>query len=314
MIAGLEEASAGEILMDGTRINNVPPKDRDMSMVFQNYALYPHMTVAENIGFGLKMRKIPKLQAAKLVTEAAEMLGISNLLKRRPHALSGGERQRVALGRAIVRRPKVFLFDEPLSNVDALVRVQTRVVIKRLLSRFGITSLYVTHDQTEAVALGDRLAVMREGRVEQVGTYAQLTERPENLFVAGFLGLEPMSFFTGSKEGVQLRLPGGEAIRLPEHFADLAPDGERLTLGVRARDVWLGEAGAESSLRGLVEVVEVLPSERHNLVHLQVAGTPCDAQAARELSLAPGAVVGVTLNFQHIYLFYEASGLRLWPK
>lgn len=315
VIAGLEQPDSGRVYYDEKEVTTLPPAERGIGIVFQNYALYPNMNGKGNVSFYLQMHhRESEIEERLRVT--AELLGVGfdTLLGKRPPKLSPGQQQRVAIGRCITRDPTVFLFDEPLSNVDAKVRVQTRVVIKRLLSRFGITSLYVTHDQTEAVALGDRLAVMREGRVEQVGTYAQLTERPENLFVAGFLGLEPMSFFAGYKEGARLVLLGGEAVPMPEHFAALARDGERLVLGVRAKDVAVGEALGEGGLRGLVEVVEVMPSERFHLAHLQVGGTPCQAQVPRELALRPGQVVGVALNLQHIYLFHEASGLRLWPK
>ena len=315
VIAGLEKPDTGRVYYDDREVTSLPPSERGIGIVFQNYALYPNMSGKGNVSFYLQMHH-REAEIEERVRVTAELLGVGfeALLAKRPPKLSPGQQQRVAIGRCITRDPTVFLFDEPLSNVDAKVRSQTRVVIKRLLKRFGITSLYVTHDQTEAVALGDRLAVMREGRVEQVGTYVQLTERPENLFVAGFLGLEPMSFFIGRKEGARLLLPGGSIVAMPEHYGALARDGERLALGVRAKDVWLREPAGEGGLRGLVEVVEVLPSERHQLVHLNVAGTPCAAQAARELVLRPGQVVGVELNFLHVCLFHEASGTRLWPK
>ncbi|MDD7542656.1 MAG: sn-glycerol-3-phosphate ABC transporter ATP-binding protein UgpC, partial [Peptoniphilaceae bacterium] len=194
MIAGLEEISEGELMIDGKLMNDVEPKDRDIAMVFQNYALYPHMTVAENMGYGLKLRKVPKNQIREKVLEAAHILDLENLLDRKPAALSGGQRQRVAMGRAIVRQPKVFLMDEPLSNLDAKLRVQMRIEIAKLHEQLGATMIYVTHDQTEAMTLGTRIVVMKDGRVQQVDTPQNLYDRPDNLFVAGFIGSPQMNF------------------------------------------------------------------------------------------------------------------------
>src|SRR2546430_1571514 len=197
MVAGLESITSGRILIDDTVINALPPMDRDIAMVFQNYALYPHMSVYDNMAFGLKMRKFEKPEIAKRVNEAAEILGIGEYLKRKPRQLSGGQRQRVALGRAIVRHPRVFLFDEPLSNLDAKLRVQMRVELKKLHERLGTTAIYVTHDQVEAMTLGDRVVVMRDGRVQQVGDPLELYNQPANRFVAGFIGSPAMNFATG---------------------------------------------------------------------------------------------------------------------
>src|SRR5881392_3683498 len=194
MVAGLEEITAGEIAIGDRVVNDLPPKDRDIAMVFQNYALYPHMSVYDNMAFGVKMRKFPKPEIQKRVKEAAEILGIQNLLKRKPRQLSGGQRQRVALGRAIVRHPRVFLFDEPLSNLDAKLRVQMRVELKKLHTRLNTTAIYVTHDQVEAMTLGDRVVVMRDGLVQQVGEPLELYNTPANRFVAGFLGSPAMNF------------------------------------------------------------------------------------------------------------------------
>ena len=198
MIAGLEEVTEGEIYIDGRLVNDLPPKDRDVAMVFQNYALYPHMTVYQNMAFGLKMRKYPKSEIEQRVKEAAEILGITHLLDRKPKALSGGERQRVAVGRAIVRRPKVFLFDEPLSNLDAKLRVQMRTEISKLHSQLGATMIYVTHDQMEAMTMGDRIVVLKDGVVQQVDTPLNLYNRPANRFVAGFIGSPSMNFLEGT--------------------------------------------------------------------------------------------------------------------
>ncbi|MHB1134410.1 MAG: ABC transporter ATP-binding protein [Chloroflexota bacterium] len=316
VIAGLEPPDSGRIYFDQTDVSDLSPGERGIGLVFQSYALYPNMTGKENVSFFLKVHR-RQAEVEERVRLTAEMLGVGfeQLLSKKPPKLSPGQQQRVAIGRCITRDPTVFLFDEPLSNVDAKVRVQTRVVIKRLLSRFGITSLYVTHDQTEAVALGDRLAVMRAGKIEQIGTYAQLFERPDNLFVAGFLGLEPMSFFPGTKHGERLLLGREDAtIPLPVHLANLAPDGATLVLGVRAKDVLLSSASAEDELRGIVEVVEVLPAERYQLVHLRVAGVPCQAHFPREQTLKHGFVTRVDFNPQHLYLFDEPTGARLWPR
>src|ERR1035437_3835268 len=197
MIAGLEEITSGEIFIDGKKVNDVSPKDRDIAMVFQNYALYPHMTVFDNMAFGLKLRKFPKQEIKTRVTDAAKILGLEDFLQRKPKALSGGQRQRVAVGRAIVRKPKVFLFDEPLSNLDAKMRVQMRAEISKLHVRLEATMIYVTHDQVEAMTMGDRIVVMKDGIILQVATPLDLYENPANLFVAGFIGTPPMNLFEG---------------------------------------------------------------------------------------------------------------------
>src|ERR1700756_1201634 len=228
MLAGLEEITAGEVYIGERLVNDLPPKDRDIAMVFQNYALYPHMTVYDNMAFGLKMRKFPKPEIDKRVREAAQMLGIQDLLSRKPRQLSGGQRQRVAVGRAIVRHPQVFLFDEPLSNLDAKLRVQMRVELKRLHDRLETTAIYVTHDQVEAMTLGDRVVVMKDGLVQQVGDPLGVYAKPRNRFVAGFLGSPAMNFATvkvnqdngalwASNEGMRIKGPGGIAGRLKPH-------------------------------------------------------------------------------------------------
>src|SRR5881398_1354392 len=228
MVAGLEEITAGEITIGDRVVNDLPPKDRDIAMVFQNYALYPHMTVYDNMAFGLKMRKFPKVEIQKRVQDAAEILGIQELLKRKPRQLSGGQRQRVAVGRAIVRHPQVFLFDEPLSNLDAKLRVQMRVELKRLHDRLETTAIYVTHDQVEAMTLGDRVVVMRDGMVKQVGEPLELYERPANRFVAGFIGSPAMNFIAITLEwtehalwahapGLRVRVPPAKTEALRQH-------------------------------------------------------------------------------------------------
>jgi multiple sugar transport system ATP-binding protein len=268
MIAGLEAISSGDISIDGNVINQLAPMDRDIAMVFQNYALYPHMSVYDNMAFGLKMRKFDRAEIAKRVQEAAGILGIEGLLKRKPRQLSGGQRQRVALGRAIVRHPQVFLFDEPLSNLDAKLRVQMRVEIKKLHDRLGTTAIYVTHDQVEAMTLGDRVVVMKDGFVQQVGEPLDLYNTPANRFVAGFIGSPAMNFATvkvsegngalwASNEGMRIKVPGEIAARLSRYA------GQECVLGVRPEDLRIANAAdpPDLNIEAVVEVVEQLGPE-----------------------------------------------------
>ena len=270
MIAGLEEITAGEISIDGTIVNDVPPKDRDIAMVFQNYALYPHMSVYQNMAFGLKLRKYPKDEIEARVQEAADILGIQDLLERKPKALSGGQRQRVAVGRAIVRKPKVFLFDEPLSNLDAKLRVQMRTEISKLHTRLGATMVYVTHDQVEAMTMGDRIVVMRDGLIQQIDKPLHLYNQPVNQFVAGFIGSPSMNFIRGKlasngsglvfDEGnVQLALPTGHGDQLGSYL------GEEVTLGIRPEDIHdpdtIGRNVETVEIAAKVEVVEPMGNE-----------------------------------------------------
>jgi multiple sugar transport system ATP-binding protein len=268
MVAGLESITSGNISIDEKIVNELPPMDRDIAMVFQNYALYPHMSVYDNMAFGLKMRKFEKPEIAKRVQEAAEILGIQELLKRKPRQLSGGQRQRVALGRAIVRHPQVFLFDEPLSNLDAKLRVQMRVELKKLHERLGTTAIYVTHDQVEAMTLGDRVVVMRDGRVQQVGDPLELYNEPANRFVAGFIGSPAMNFaevrvaaengsLWAESEGIRIKVPEPIAPRLGAYA------GKELTLGIRPEDLRIaGDADSKDlSFDVAVEVIERLGSE-----------------------------------------------------
>ena len=268
MVAGLEEITAGEIHIGDRLVNDLPPKDRDIAMVFQNYALYPHMSVYDNMAFGLKMRKFPKADIEKRVKDAAEILGIQELLKRKPRQLSGGQRQRVAVGRAIVRHPQVFLFDEPLSNLDAKLRVQMRVELKKLHSRLETTAIYVTHDQVEAMTLGDRVVVMKDGWIQQVGEPMELYGRPANKFVAGFIGSPAMNFIdVGINEvngSIVAEAPGLRLSVSPAKAAALRPyKGQQVALGVRPEDVHVAGGGdpAHYSFDAAVEVVEPLGSE-----------------------------------------------------
>ena len=270
MVAGLEEISEGEIFIDERKVNDVPPKDRDIAMVFQNYALYPHMTVKENLEFGLKLRKIPKPEREKRVAEAAKILGIQELLDRKPKALSGGQRQRVAVGRAIVRNPKVFLFDEPLSNLDAKLRVAMRTEISKIHSRLQATMIYVTHDQVEAMTMGDRIVVMKDGLVQQIDDPIALYDHPKNKFVAGFIGSPPMNFMEGTIEAAAAGLIFNEGtlkLQVPEKFnAPLQPFvGKKVFFGVRPEDIYDPSYGTElkngQEITARVEVIEPMGSE-----------------------------------------------------
>ncbi|MEL6682989.1 MAG: sn-glycerol-3-phosphate ABC transporter ATP-binding protein UgpC [Pseudomonadota bacterium] len=259
MIAGLEEITAGTLTIDGRRMNRVAPKDRDVAMVFQNYALYPHLNVADNMAFGLRIRKMPKDEIATTIADVAEILGLTPYLERRPADLSGGQRQRVAMGRAIVRHPKVFLFDEPLSNLDAKLRTQMRAEIKRLHNRLGVTSIYVTHDQVEAMTLADRIVVMNDGRIEQVGTPMELFNNPANTFVAGFLGSPPMNQMRGVLTDDNVAVVGGAKIKLSGKVNGNA--GRDVIVGIRPEHVVLQEDANTSSLPIELDLVEPLGSE-----------------------------------------------------
>ena len=271
MVAGLEDISRGELRIDGRRMNDVAPKDRDIAMVFQNYALYPHMTVGENMAFGLKLRNLPRAEIEARVADAARILGLSDeMLRRKPAALSGGQRQRVAVGRAIVRKPKAFLFDEPLSNLDAKMRVQMRAEITRLHRELQGTMIYVTHDQVEAMTMGDRIVVMKDGVIQQVAEPIELYDNPKNLFVAGFIGSPPMNFFKGAierKDGGLWFAEAGTAnrVRVPDAAAAklVAYVGKPVIFGIRPEDVkhTPGDTDPAASVAATVEVVEPMGAE-----------------------------------------------------
>ncbi|KEK22352.1 ABC transporter ATP-binding protein [Bacillus gaemokensis] len=276
MIAGLEDISDGSFYIDGERMNDVPPKDRDIAMVFQNYALYPHMSVYDNMAFGLKLRKLPKEEINRRVTEAAKILGLEEYLKRKPKALSGGQRQRVALGRAIVRDAKVFLMDEPLSNLDAKLRVSMRSEISKLHRRLDTTTIYVTHDQTEAMTMATRLVVMKDGLIQQVGSPKEVYDAPENIFVGGFIGSPAMNFFNGTLQdgyinidGIRLKIPDGQLKILQTQ----GYNGKKLTLGIRPEDIHdepvVLQASPESTIEITVEVAELLGAE--SMIHGKLA-------------------------------------------
>ena len=281
MIAGLEEISKGDVLIGDKRVNDLPPKDRDIAMVFQNYALYPHMNVYDNMAFGLELRKYPKAEIRKRVTEAAGILGIEQLLDRRPKALSGGQRQRVAVGRAIVRHPEVFLFDEPLSNLDAKMRVQMRTEITKLHQRLQATMIYVTHDQIEAMTMGTRIVVMKDGVIQQVDSPLKIYNEPKNLFVAGFLGSPPMNLVNGTLHGrggalVFTEAQGGVIeIELGDHKAAAGYVGKDVILGVRPENCDLvssGQSSLNNCFQAVVDIVEPMGAETY--FHLQTGAHP----------------------------------------
>jgi multiple sugar transport system ATP-binding protein len=296
MIAGLEDISDGELVIGGETVNDLPPKERDIAMVFQNYALYPHMTVRDNMGFALKLAKVGKAEIDRKVDEAARILDLEPHLDRKPANLSGGQRQRVAMGRAIVRDPKAFLMDEPLSNLDAKLRVQMRTEVSRIQNRLGTTTVYVTHDQTEAMTLGDRVAVMRGGLIQQVATPAVLYEDPVNLFVAGFIGSPSMNFLPGRLEGDRVRLPFGEA-PLPDELRrklQAAPGGHRagmdVIVGIRPEQ--FEDAGVEGDVanrlrfRAKIDVVESMGSEL--FAYFDVKGEQLETSDLAELAQDAG--------------------------
>ena len=299
MIAGLEEITSGELLIDGRRCNDVPPKDRDIAMVFQNYALYPHMTVEENLAFGLKLRKMPKDQIRKRVAEAAEMLNITPYLSRKPKALSGGQRQRVALGRAIVRKPKVFLFDEPLSNLDAKMRVQMRVEISRLSAQLQTTMIYVTHDQTEAMTMGHRIVCMKDGVIQQFGTPMELYRHPANRFVAGFIGMPPMNFLPCEWTGDTLTITGSGSLGIKAGDSP-GRSAFKPILGIRPEHLRVENAG-ENGLAAEIEVVEPLGAE--TLVYCRAGEHRAVARVSPEMAVKRGDRVTLIPIAEHLHFF-----------
>jgi sn-glycerol 3-phosphate transport system ATP-binding protein len=308
MIAGLEEISAGEIAIDGKVVNRLEPRERGCAMVFQNYALYPHMSVAENIGYALKVAGVKGPERRARIAKVAETLGLTEHLDRRPGALSGGQRQRVAMGRAMIREPKVFLFDEPLSNLDAKLRVQMRVEIKRLHRRLGTTSVFVTHDQIEAMTLADRLAVLDHGRLEQVGPPAEVYRRPASRFVAGFLGSPPMNFLDGHLvDPATIALPDGRRLSLGAG-ADLGPAGRRVTLGIRPEDIALAARGEGGTFAFAVEMTEELGLGR--LLHGRLAGADAIMLLPAGVPLPTGEFA-VRLPAAALHLFDQDSGRRI---
>ena len=344
MVAGLEEITSGELSIGDRVVNNVEPKNRDIAMVFQNYALYPHMTVAENIGFALKLAKMPKREIAQRVSEAAQMLELTDQLGSRPSQLSGGQRQRVAMGRAIVRQPAAFLMDEPLSNLDAKLRVQMRADISRLQRQLGVTTIYVTHDQVEAMTMGDRVAVLKDGLLQQADTPQRLYDRPDNVFVAAFIGSPSMNLYEATLTGLTLQL-GSHQLALPEAAFSQRPalqayDGGRLVVGVRPEDLndaalvagasagaaAAGTVPAGSTMRSTVELTESLGNEI--VVHFELDAPrvdPGNPDAADDLSKADavarfdprsrcraGEPVDIAVTVENLHFFDVETQQAIW--
>ncbi len=320
MIAGLEEITSGKIAIDDRVVNDVPPKDRDIAMVFQNYALYPHMSVYKNMAFGLMLRKLPKAEIDSRVHEAAKLLGIEELLERKPKALSGGQRQRVAVGRAIVRQPKAFLFDEPLSNLDAKMRVQMRTEISKLHDRLQSTMIYVTHDQVEAMTMGDRIVVMKDGVVQQADDPIKVYDNPKNLFVAGFIGSPPMNFFRGVIEqrngslffredgkdgatGFSIRVGDMQEQKLQSYA------GKKTVLGVRPEDIeqrrYAPHAHADEIINATVDVIEPMGSEIY--LYLNTSGHSFVARTASHKRAEPGEKLELAITVPKTHFFDPAT-------
>ncbi len=318
MIAGLEEISKGDFYIDGKRVNDVPPKDRDIAMVFQNYALYPHMTVYDNMAFGLKLRKFPNDEIDRRVKEAAKILGLEPYLDRKPKALSGGQRQRVALGRAIVRDAKVFLMDEPLSNLDAKLRVQMRAEIAKLHRRLNTTTIYVTHDQTEAMTMATRLVVMKDGVIQQVGAPKEVYENPENVFVGGFIGSPSMNFFTGKLEEGKFKV-NNSSIAIPEGKMKVLRSqgyvGKEIILGVRPEDLHdeplFIDASQGSTVKATVEVSELTGAE--TMIYSQFEGQDFVARVDSRSDVTPGQVIELAFDMNKVHFFDAETELRIRP-
>ncbi len=320
MIAGLEEISEGEVWIGDKIVNDTPPKERDIAMVFQNYALYPHMTVFDNMAFGLKLRKVPKAEIKEKVTEAARILDIEHLLDRKPKALSGGQRQRVALGRAIVRHPKVFLMDEPLSNLDAKLRGQMRTEISKLHNKLQTTFIYVTHDQVEAMTMGTRIVVMKDGIIQQIDNPQRLYDHPVNMFVGGFIGSPTMDFVDGvieKKEDGIYFVFGNSSVKIPEGRAAKLVDGDYIgktvTLGIRAEcihdeEVYLASS-PDSIVEADVEVTELMGSE--TLLYLTIEGSSFVAKVDPRSTAKVGDKIKVAFDMNRIHLFDKETELSI---
>ena len=319
LVAGLEEVTGGNVYIDGKLANDLPPKDRNIAMVFQNYALYPHMDVYQNMAFGLKLRKFPKAEIDARVREAADILGIEDLLARKPKELSGGQRQRVAVGRAIVRKPKAFLFDEPLSNLDAGLRVQMRTELGKLHARLGATMIYVTHDQVEAMTMGDRLVVMRDARIQQIGVPVQLYRRPVNRFVAGFIGSPSMNFLEGELVRDDGLAFSGDGLRLPipdRHRVSLSGCvGRRVILGIRPEHIHYASSvhgpGESEDVVAKVEVVE--PMGHETFLYLTVGRASCVARVAAEPVPSVDEEVRLAFDLSAVHFFDRETEAALLP-
>src|ERR1700738_4808436 len=306
MIAGLEDITGGEIMIGGHVVNDVPPKDRDIAMVFQNYALYPHMTGFQNMSFGLRLKRYPKKEIKSRVDNAARILDITELLDRKPKQLSGGQRQRVAMGRAIVRDPQVFLFDEPLSNLDAKLRVAMRTEIKELHQRLKTTTVYVTHDQIEAMTMADKIVVMHDGIVEQIGTPLELYDRPDNQFVAGFIGSPAMNFLKGKvKSNGSAGFEGPNGVKLPLASAPANSEGRPAVYGIRPEHFTIADDGAEA------EIVVVEPTGSETQVFAKLGGEQVVAVFRERHQFNPGDKVRLKPDPGLVHLFDETTGKRL---
>ncbi len=316
MVAGLEEISSGDLLIDGERVNDVPSKNRSIAMVFQSYALYPHMTVFDNMAFGLKLRKIPKDEIKRRIEEVAETLGLSQYLDRKPKALSGGQRQRVALGRAIVRDAKVFLFDEPLSNLDAKLRVQMRTEIARIHKNIGATSLYVTHDQIEAMTMASKIVVMKDGKIQQIGTPKEIYNSPANVFVGSFIGTPSMNFLNGkiNEEGLFVTQGGQYTFVLSKKQQALIQEqglqGKEVILGIRPEDVVLEQGKPkENSVEVEVDLCEMLGHEANMYFNLEE--TPMISILNSRIVVEEKSKVYVTFDIEHSHLFDKETELKI---
>ncbi|MEO9297768.1 ABC transporter ATP-binding protein [Devosia alba] len=312
MIAGLEEITSGKISIGDRVVNDLPPRARNISMVFQSYALYPHMTVRDNLGFGLKIANMAEAEITKRVDEAAEILGLGPYMERLPANLSGGQRQRVAMGRAIVRNPDVFLFDEPLSNLDAKLRGQMRVEIKKLHQRVKTTVIYVTHDQVEAMTLADRIVIMRDGHIEQIGTPSDVFEHPVNIFVAGFIGSPPMNLLDAVVSNGKARLSDGIEVPLPAGMA--VQENQEIVLGFRPESLApkghaLHGDGAALTLERTVVIAEPLGTE--TILFVEMGGMDVQAKMLNPRVVAPGETLEFTLDLSRLHVFDKASGKRV---
>jgi len=318
MIAGLEQITGGTIQIGDRMVNDVAPKDRSVAMVFQNYALYPHMNVFNNMSFGLKLRKTPKPEIEKRVKDAASILGLEEFLMRKPFELSGGQRQRVAMGRAIVRKPSVFLFDEPLSNLDAKLRTQMRTEIKRLHQNVQSTIVYVTHDQVEAMTLADRIVVMKDGHIEQIGKPLELFEKPVNTFVAGFIGTPPMNLvpanIASNGSGLALHFNTDVSLPIPEKPGHALKDGMKVIVGLRTEDLTIDNGNHTFSdkwkVNGVVEVVEPLGGE--TIMHMDFSGVKFVAKSEGRRIIQPGEEITIAMNLEHLHVFDADSSLSIY--
>jgi multiple sugar transport system ATP-binding protein len=316
MIAGLEDISGGEILIGGQVVNDLPPRSRNLAMVFQSYALYPHMTVRENMGFSLKIAGRPQAEIDTRVNDAAKTLDLEALMERRPSQLSGGQRQRVAMGRAIVRNPEVFLFDEPLSNLDAKLRTQMRTEIKKLHAKVKSTVVYVTHDQVEAMTLADRIVIMRDGHIEQAGTPEEVFQRPATRFVAGFIGSPPMNLVEAVVDGGSIVFATGDRLPLPQQFQANVSAGQKVVFGLRPDDLYptghglhAGDAGAVHQMELKVSITEPLGNE--TLVFLDFAGRDWVGRMLNPRPLLSGDRIAVSFDLSQAHLFDAATGKTL---